>query len=481
MPSTAVPQVPEFPLRLTSHPLQRCGARAAAALAGRGAPADVTASDLDSVAGVLACDIVRAATSRDGCAAYDWWKVLFALYPNAKPTHASRSREPTVLRPGVEEMFAADRQVGTARPCTFCGQPAMAVWAKSTLPMFDTSKMINSLPPRVAGWPVCRACRIAAWALPYGAWLTPGSATVLSCGDDAVERAFTKRNVARAMRIQQLGFTGLPANASAESVTIEALRAHAGASADATLWTFKNDNQEPWLRVSRTRGGVPAFVRRMFADPECRRGWHALVSVLASRDRDGRVTASGVPAAAKTLFDPADRPGETPAERLPAVLLDQARQTARLTGRRAFAWRALFRLYMEVLHEMDTSMVKPASELVVDWITQEASPRGRFNEYVRAATSAYQLQGLLMRASARLLLDGRRPPDVTAVAPALLAAGPSGRDGWRLRGLLFFDVVTSLSNRGAEIGLKSAEEQDDDTQDAVDALGSKDNESEESA
>lgn len=480
---TGQPQALVFPLRLTPHPLQRCGARAVAVLAGRSTPAEVTAGDLERVAGLLTRDVVRAATSRDGSAAYDWWKVLFALYPNARPTHASRSRDPAVLRLGVQEMFAADRQAGTARPCTFCGQPALTVWAKSTLPMFDTSKMINSLPPRAIGWPVCQPCRVAAWALPYGAWLTPGSATVLSCGDDAVEDAFTRRNVTRAMRIQQLGFTGLPANASAERVALEALRAHAAsAPADATLWTFKNDNQEPWLRVSRTRGGVPTLLRRMLADPECRRGWHALASVLASRDRDGRITASGVPAAAKTLFDPADRPGETPAERLPAMLLGQARQTGRITGRRAFAWRALFRLYMEVLHQMDTSEVKPASELVVDWITQETNPRGRFNEYVRTATSAYQLQGLLMRASARLLLDGRRPPDITTVAPALLAEGPSGRDGWRLRGLLFFDVITSLAERGAEIGLNSTEEeQDDDAQDVVDALGSTDNQSEEYA
>jgi CRISPR-associated protein Cst1 len=466
-------------LRLSSHPLQRCGARAVAELAGRSSPWEITASDLVSVAGLLARDIVRAATAPRDSAGYDWWKVLFALYPNAKPTHAGRSRDPGVLRPGVETMFAPDPPVSKAWPCAFCGQPASVLWAKSTLPMYDTNKMLNTLPPRTAGWPVCRACRIAAWALPYGAWLTAGSATALSCGDDAVEHAFTRQNAARAKRIQQLGFTGLPANASAETVTLEALRVHsAGGHASATLWTFKNDNQDPWLRVTAARGSVPVFLRRMFADPDCRRGWRALASALTERDDAGHVPASGVPRAARTLFDPADRPGEPPSDRLLTELLRAVRQISRLTARRAFEWRALLRLYMEVMHQVDASQVKPARELIVDWITQEANPRGRFNEYVGAATSAYKLQQLLMRASARLLLDGCRPADISAVAPALLADGPAGRDGWRLRGLLFFDVIAELTGRSAQIGHKGTGEQDDDDSDPVDALGSDDDESE---
>jgi CRISPR-associated protein Cst1 len=244
---------------------------------------------------------------------------------------------------------------------------------------------------------------------------------------------------------------------------------------------FKNDNREPWLRVTGTRGGVPAFLRRMYADPDCRGGWRALGSALTVRDKAGHVTASGADAAAKTLFSPADRPGEPTADRLPAELLRQAGDIARVTARRAVAWRSLYRLYMEVMHEMDVSQVKPARELIVDWITREANPRGRFNEYARAASRSYGLQRLLMQASARLLLDGGQPPDITAVAPALLADGPAGRDGWRLRGLLFFDVVAELTGRGAPIGHKADDKEDDAGDDAVRALGDGDDEDEEYA
>jgi CRISPR-associated protein Cst1 len=112
-------------------------------------------------------------------------------------------------------------------------------------------------------------------------------------------------------------------------------------------------------------------------------------------------------------------------------------------------WRALCGLYLEVIHQMDVGQVKPARELITAWITQEPNPRGRFNEYVGAAGRAFELQKLMMRAAARLMLDGQQPADLTAVAPALFA---TDGNGWRLRGLLFFDVVAELVNQGVQIG-----------------------------
>ena len=443
------------PLRLTGHPLQRCGARAVAVMTGHRLAEEVAPADVDDFADRLTGDIVRAAAAAKDSAAYDWWKVLFALYPNSPATHTSRSRDPVELRKGISVLFACDPPDGVGWPCAFCGQRAGVLWGKDRLPMFDTSKAVNMLPPRVPGWPVCRGCRIAAWALPYGAWVTAGSAAVLTCADDNVECRFVARNTVRAERILQLGFTGLPANASAETVTLGALRAHAaGSPADATLWLFKNDNQDAWLHVTATRGGVPEFLRRMFADPACRSGWGILQAVLTRRDKTGQVTMSGVANGAKTLFDAADRPGELVADRLPRELLRQARDVERITARTVTAWGALCRLYLEVMHQMDVSQVKPARELITDWITREANPRGRFNQYVRSSGRAFELQRLLMEASARLLLDGRQPPDITTVVPALLAPD---QNGWRLRGLLFFDVVAELVNRGAPIGHKTEE------------------------
>jgi CRISPR-associated protein Cst1 len=75
------------------------------------------------------------------------------------------------------------------------------------------------------------------------------------------------------------------------------------------------------------------------------------------------------------------------------------------------------------------------------------------------------LQKLLMQASARLLLDGRRPTDITALAPSLFASDASG---WRLRGLLFFDVVADLVSKGVPIGRKpEAGEADDESAEVI--------------
>jgi len=447
-------------LRLTSHPLQRCGARAAAELARADDPGAVTPAMLDEVADLLAADLVRAASVVDKeHPAYDWWKVLFALYPNSPVTHSKRSRDPGDLRLVVGRLFAGDPDRAAGSPCAFCGQPASTLWGKDKLPMFDSLKAVNTLPPGLAGWPVCRGCRIAMWALPYGSWVTAGSATVMTCPANAVERQFVQRNLERARRIQHAGFSSLPANASAETVTLAALRELGGRSTGSTLWLFKNDNQDAWLRVTATRGGIPSFLRRLFAEPECQAGWGALQRALTRRDKDGAVTASGAAAAARTLFDPVDRPGQPSGDRLERELLRQAGNLERFTGQTLAAWRALCRLYLEVVHGMDTGQVKPARELITAWIMVDPNPRGRYNKYAKAASRWTDLQRLLMDAAHRLLLDGGNPPDITPVAQSLLAPD---LNGWRLRGLLYFDVVAELVNLGAPIGHKTSPDDPED-------------------
>jgi CRISPR-associated protein Cst1 len=446
-------------LRLTGHPLQRCGARAVAELAGTDSPDALTPAAVDEAAGKLTSDIVRAASAGKDAAGYDWWKVLFALYPDSPATHSKRSRDPGELQEAIARLFAPDTSPATS-PCAVCGQPAGTLWGKDKLPMFDSVKAVNTLPPGLAGWPVCRGCRIAMWALPYGAWVTAGSATVLTCADDAVERRFARSNVLRARRIQHLGFSGLPADASAETVTLGALREHGTrAGASSTLWLFKNDNQDAWLRVTAARGGVPTFLRRLFADPACRAGWRALQGALTVQDKNGQINTSGIAAAARTLFDPADQPGSPPADRLQRELLRQASDIGQRTARTLTAWRALCRLYLEVMHGMDVTQAKPACELITNWIMAEPNPRGRFNRYMKASTRWSDLQKLCMEATARLLLDGQRPPDVTAVAPSLFAPDMTG---WRLRGLLFFDVVAELVKREVPLGNKAEPDEPDE-------------------
>jgi CRISPR-associated protein Cst1 len=464
---------PASSLRLSGHPIQRCGALALAELAGRDRPEDLDAGDLQSAAERIAGDVAFAATASPGQSGYDWWKVLFALYPNSKPTHAKRERDRTAMRAEMHKLLGPDQGRGTVRPCVFCDQECTVLWSKSTLPMFDSVRAINVLPPRSLGWPVCRGCRMAAWALPYGAWLTAGSATVLTCADGRVERAFVARNVKRADRIRQLGFASLAAGVGPEAVALRALREHALASpAPATLWMFKNDNQEPWLRVTSTRGGASPFLARMLTMPPCRRAWSDLRRAMHRTDASGRTVLSGATAAARMLFDPE----LAPRDRLVSELFRRSTDLDTLTPQQIDDRRTLLAVYLEVMHAMDTTRLQPLAHMLADWITAESS-RGRFNEYRRASGSAYPLHKLLMTASARLYLNGAQPVDAAETIDDLLAAGTQG---WRLRAALWFQVLAELKRRELALADGQADEPSEDEQadpdfDGPDPLSDDDN------
>lgn len=95
-PVTAV-DVQVGPVALTSHPLQRAGAWAVAVLAGREAPEEVSRAELEQVVERLVDGICAAALApkpskgERPSPVYEWWKVLFAQYPNSKKPSAYRT------------------------------------------------------------------------------------------------------------------------------------------------------------------------------------------------------------------------------------------------------------------------------------------------------------------------------------------------------------------------------------------------------
>ncbi|MFE6052642.1 hypothetical protein ACFQ6N_17950 [Kitasatospora sp. NPDC056446] len=438
----------------TGHPLQRAGAWAAAVIAERDDPSRVSVADLDTVSSILTADVLAAATAPKGSGRYDWWKVLFALYPNSKATHSKRSSDPDVLTPDIERLFAPDLPgAGPMRPCTFCAAGTAVVWAKSNLPLFDTSKALNTLPPGVPGWPVCRGCRIAMWALPYGAWVTAGSATVLSCEDRSAEREFARRNVRRARRVMQAGFTGLPAGTRPEFLVLTALRDATDGLCATTLWSFKNDNQEPWLRVTRTRRAIPAFLATVDGNAPLRRGWQLLSLSLNRYDDEGGIATSGASEAARLLFEAEDGRSRPLLGQLHRVLAD-ADGAWSVTDREALVRLAF--TYAEEVFGMETDL-EPVATLIADWIARGTSPRGRLAEYRRAALSDYLLGSLLVQAYTRLQLDGNK----TQLAGPELWKPLIRRQprAWEQRMLLFAQVSVMLQQRGVPVGGKEPDPQ----------------------
>ncbi|MER5776870.1 hypothetical protein ABT144_21755 [Streptomyces sp. NPDC002039] len=441
------------PLVITGHPLQRAGAWAVSALADQESPDHVTVDDLNAVAKTIGADAARAALAEKTHARYDWWKVLFALYPNSKVTHPRRSHDETVLRDALSAMFAPDGAAGTALPCTFCGTPSKTVWAKSTLPMFDTNKVLNTLPPGVRGWPACRGCRVAMWALPYGSWVTAGSATVLSCEGWRAEKEFAVHNVRRARRIIHAGFSGLGPGARPELVTLRALRAVGSGRSATTLWSFKNDNQEPWLRVTRTRRAVPAFLAAVDGNAPLRRGWRLLEIALTQQDRKGQVSVSGPGEAARLLFEAEDGRGRSLLGQIHRLLWDTERWSSQ---DRAALTRLAFSYEREVYGvEPD---LRGVATLIADWIEHgSGSARGRLAEYRNAGLNGYRLGSLLYQASFRLKLDGR-PAAIGADAwRPFVERRPRA---WEQRMLLAAEVLALLDQRGVEVGKRPEDDRE---------------------
>ncbi|WP_344287716.1 hypothetical protein [Streptomyces synnematoformans] len=432
-------------LTATGHPLQRAGAWAVAVMAGRSEPELVTAADLDGVVEAVVADAVAAAVAGKDAARYAWWKVLYALYPNSKVTHAKRPKDAAVLTAGMTELFVPDDAEGERWPCALCGAVASVVWAKSTLPMFDTNKALNTLPPGVSGWPVCRGCRVAMWALPYGAWVTAGSATVLSCVQRQAEREFAEHNVQRAKRMMHAGASGMAADASPELVVVRALRALGPGLAATTLWSFKNDNQEPWVRVTRTRRAVPVFLASVSGNAPLRRGWQLLAHHLKREDADGQVTAYGAAEAARLLFEAEDGRSRSLLRQVYELLWETERWTAE---DRAALTRLAF-VYEKEVHGVEPDLSKVAT-LIADWIEHgSSSPRGQLAEYRKAALNGYRLGELLLEASFRLKLDGRP----VAIVPEEWRLVVQQRSrAWEQRVLLAAEVLRLLQDRGVEVG-----------------------------
>lgn len=226
-------------MKLGIHPLQRAGALAAAELAGRHAPEQVDAGDLDHLVEVIVATTMQAARAPRHGKGWAWQQALAAAYPNAAPTHPKRAGigDADLVR-RVRGLFACgDVAVQT---CWTCGAPASAKWSKALLPLAAPAHHVNHQP--AGGQPLCRPCRIALWCLPWGCGLTPGSLVTVTSPDPELERELVAGNVRQARGLQAA--ETLPAEPPYARWWAQLLARPA--QLDAARW--RNDNRAPWLR-----------------------------------------------------------------------------------------------------------------------------------------------------------------------------------------------------------------------------------------
>ncbi|MFB8236301.1 hypothetical protein ACFC58_07075 [Kitasatospora purpeofusca] len=253
---------------LSPHPFQRSGAWTAALLAGVAHPGRLRNEHLDRLAARIADDCERAGRLATGEPGWAWLVRLAGMYPQSPPVHPSRAKYPQPIGTRVLEFLGPDpdpeavvRQGGRVWPCWMCQVPGASIrWGKDRLPLADSAQHINSTAVYGGGHPLCRRCRIALWALPYGTATTAGAmnATV-RCWNEAGERAAATAFLAVSEQALSEGWTSWRQGPAAEDVLWRLLAEH-GDDQGLDVLRWSNDNRSPRLDVSTLS---PAAVRRL--------------------------------------------------------------------------------------------------------------------------------------------------------------------------------------------------------------------------
>jgi len=229
-------------MELTHHWIQRAGARAAAALTGRPGPAQVGAAELDRVVARIVDDAVSAAHAPKNGPGYAWWLALAAAYPNSPVVHPSRGRSTAEeLRTKLDSLFTDD--AGARWYCWCCDQPAAQRWGKSLWPLTNSASYLNDAPGGVGGQPVCRSCRICAWAMPYASSHNGAQILTVDTDDEDLAMELARTMVERNLRALADQWPAWP-RAWTTAALVPALRAH---PAELTSHDWRNDNRDPFI------------------------------------------------------------------------------------------------------------------------------------------------------------------------------------------------------------------------------------------
>lgn len=193
-------------MEVTWHWVQRVGAQAVAALTGADHPHQVGAAHLDQVVRTITADAGRAARAARRGPGYAWWLALNAAYPNSPATHPARGGWPQDrLQERLVGLFAPD-EPDPVGECWTCQRPAGARWGKSLWPLAAATTEVNAVPRgpggRVEGGvPVCRSCRIAAWALPYASVHNGATLTTYELWEDEAAMGVARLVVAHNQKV----------------------------------------------------------------------------------------------------------------------------------------------------------------------------------------------------------------------------------------------------------------------------------------
>lgn len=432
------------PLVLTPHPLQRVGAAAVAHLAGRAHIDDVTWEDLDRVSVRIQHDAVRAAAAGKDQPGSWWQRAMGATFPNSPATHPGRAKrdvaaELAVILDGPSHV-AEDRV-----PCALCGRDAQRLVGKDHFALAASIKYRNTTARGVGGWPLCRPCLVAGWALPYGAAFVRGQLVALDSVSSELLMDLAGESVHYATQAGTIASAPRLGLANPATIALRALRTYGGRQrTGVNVLVLRNDNRGASLQVHRVNERRCAFIVGLAQDPKATHAMGIVSRFHTRRGRDGSLKDPGVNQLARFLLMRPDRDFLGLLRRTTSGLEAAGAPTHDLSVVRHLANR--YAKEVLLVRDDELTRINQIGARVAEVVGAHTA-RGPMHAFTKAMRSPGALAQWFRREALDSLLRNpdREPLLTTSDYQLLQAAGPAG---YTARDLLFFAVIASLHERG---------------------------------
>jgi hypothetical protein len=439
---SAAATVTDSPLVLTAHPLQRAGAFAAAKLAGRPHPVQVSEADLYRVVSEMCEDLRQTISVPDTKAEGGFWlSASYLFWPNSALSHPRRKNQLPAEREKQLETWRAlpGREQVIGVPCALCGQPACGFYGKVDVPLGASTKHRNTTARGQEGLPLCRGCLVSFHALPYACAVSGGRAALLHSWDDHFMAETVGAQVARMRRDAAVVVAGGSADKrpyARQLAALRRIRAYDKAiTAGVDLMVFSNSNQEQTLDVHTMEQPLAEWLRLILHDSRVAAGWRYLarahhgekapgLAALARNlfDRPRRVVGVAAEYLLRQAGDAGSPPGETPD--LGALCSDYATKVLDVNHSDADQIRALATNISQVAGEDDS----------------------QFGKFVVATRKVGDLQRWLRRAAIDQVRYTRRP-DVFVTEQQWRLLFDAGDDSFLNRDLLLIAALEKIHAR----------------------------------
>lgn len=276
-------EIASEPVRLTAHPLQRCGAFTIAALSDAGHPRDVDEALLRRVWQETRDQLVAMAELDDAKQPGGFWlSVSYMLWPNSKMNTTNRKK---LSPPDRAKATAAWRSVPEMvdwpeAPCVLCARRACGFFGKVDVPLAASAEYRNTTVPGHDGLALCVGCLASFYALPHGCLVHRGRLSVVHSWDDDFLAASTRRQVVYTRKQAWGTPPAMPAGGfEREQLVLDGIRQYRSRSSvasDVSLLVFTNSNKDQEFTEYQLSHSMARWVRSVALKPR----WSAAYSEL---------------------------------------------------------------------------------------------------------------------------------------------------------------------------------------------------------